>query len=415
MFTYRLTYLVAFGGLLVLFASFAHPRAHAQPNDERCFEATNQCISGPIRAYWESNGGLSVFGYPITPQRTETVEGRTLPVQWFERDRLEIQQDEPQYGRVTAGRLGARYLELTGRPWETFTVGTPQDGCMWMEATRHNLCEPFLSYWQQNGGLMRFGYPITEAFMEDIEGKRLLVQYFERRRMEHHTHLPGQPILFGLLGKSVLNLREGGATPAPAPTSAPASAEVPECVTDYLDTSQPEWARMLEAYKQVTFREALGCPVMVAWSTVDAATQSMEFGQMIWIDVPGSGAPAYYPPWKRIFALINPTNMFRSYPDTWEEGEDPNIPSGFEPPRDGLYAPWGGFGKVWAEDATLRDQIGWATQPQADARTAAVVTFDLNNQAEGRDPGFMVLIKETNIVYVFGDTATPAQYQVIEP
>jgi hypothetical protein len=170
---------------------------------------------------------------------------------------------------------------------------------------------------------------------------------------------------------------------------------------------------MLTAYKQVTFREALGCPAMAAWSSIDAATQNMEFGKMIWIDVPGTGGPAYYPPWKRIFAIINPTDSFRSYPDTWQQGVDPNIPSGFEPPREGLYPPWGGFGKVWAEDASLRNQIGWATQPQADSRTAAVITFDLHG--EGRDPGFMVLIKESNIVYVFGNPDNPSQYQVIEP
>jgi hypothetical protein len=403
----RLTYLVAFVGLLVLCSPLFFTPSHAQTNDERCFDATNQCISGPIRDYWEANGGLSVFGYPITPQRIETVEGRTLPVQWFERDRLEIQQDEPQYGRVTAGRLGARYLELIGRPWETFAPGTPKDGCMWQEATRHNICEPFLSYWQQNGDLMRFGLPITEPFVEELEGKRLLVQYFERRRMEHHTDLPGSPVLLGLLGRAVLDLQEGGATPAPVP------AEVPQCVADYLNPERAEWARMLTAYKQVTFREALGCPAMAAWSSIDAATQNMEFGKMIWIDVPGTGGPAYYPPWKRIFAIINPTDSFRSYPDTWQQGVDPNIPSGFEPPREGLYPPWGGFGKVWAEDASLRNQIGWATQPQADSRTAAVITFDLHG--EGRDPGFMVLIKESNIVYVFGNPDNPSQYQVIEP
>ena len=33
--------------------------------DERCFPETGYCISGSIRAYWERNGGLPVFGYPI--------------------------------------------------------------------------------------------------------------------------------------------------------------------------------------------------------------------------------------------------------------------------------------------------------------------------------------------------------------
>ncbi|MCG8350031.1 MAG: class F sortase, partial [Chloroflexales bacterium] len=41
---------------------------HVQ-SDQRCFE-TGYCISGPIREYWEQNGGLAIFGYPIGEQQT---------------------------------------------------------------------------------------------------------------------------------------------------------------------------------------------------------------------------------------------------------------------------------------------------------------------------------------------------------
>ena len=37
--------------------------------DQRCFPETGQCISGNIRAFWQNNGGLAVFGYPITALR----------------------------------------------------------------------------------------------------------------------------------------------------------------------------------------------------------------------------------------------------------------------------------------------------------------------------------------------------------
>src|SRR5215216_7407189 len=88
--------------LILLTGLFAAGTAQAQTT-QRCFAETNQCIGGPIRAYWERNGGLPIFGYPVSPQRVETVEGQTLPVQWFERDRLE---DHGAAG-VLAGRLGA--------------------------------------------------------------------------------------------------------------------------------------------------------------------------------------------------------------------------------------------------------------------------------------------------------------------
>jgi hypothetical protein len=87
--------------------------AQAQPS-ERYFAETGFCISGAIRIYWERNGGLPVFGYPIGEQRNETIEQWSGPVQWFERDRLE---DHANQGLgVLAGRLGAGLLDLRWTP-----------------------------------------------------------------------------------------------------------------------------------------------------------------------------------------------------------------------------------------------------------------------------------------------------------
>ena len=61
----------------------------------------------PDLEYWERNGGLPIFGYPVSPQQIETVEGQTLPVQWFERDRLEDHGSEGRAGWA-AGRARAR-------------------------------------------------------------------------------------------------------------------------------------------------------------------------------------------------------------------------------------------------------------------------------------------------------------------
>jgi hypothetical protein len=171
------------------------------PPEARCFDETGFCISGPIRAYWEQHGGLAVFGYPITAQHEETVEGTTLPVQWFERDRLE---DHGAAG-VMAGRLGVDVLAQRGTPWESYPrVAGAADGCYFFVETGHSLCEPFLSYWQQRGGLQRFGYPITEPMQETIGDWTGTVQYFERRRMEHHAeNAPPYDVLLGLLGRKM--------------------------------------------------------------------------------------------------------------------------------------------------------------------------------------------------------------------
>ncbi|MFP4438705.1 MAG: hypothetical protein ACLFVO_15805 [Chloroflexaceae bacterium] len=52
----------------------------AQPG-ERCFAETGLCVSGRLLQYWEQNGGLPVFGLPITPQREETIGDWTGQVQ----------------------------------------------------------------------------------------------------------------------------------------------------------------------------------------------------------------------------------------------------------------------------------------------------------------------------------------------
>jgi hypothetical protein len=167
----------------------------ASAQSQRCFSETNQCISGPIRAYWEKNGGLPIFGFPITDQHQETVEGRTIQVQWFERDRLEIQAD----GTVTTGRLGVELLQKRGTPWQPGNKVSADSGCIAFKETGHQICGTFARFWQKNGGLTRLGFPITDEIQEAIQGQTYTVQYFERRRFELH----GDQVLLGLLGREV--------------------------------------------------------------------------------------------------------------------------------------------------------------------------------------------------------------------
>lgn len=211
---------------VILFALFVLPTAHAQ-NDQRCFPETGQCIAGPIRTYWERNGGLAVFGFPITAQATETVEGMPLQVQWFERDRLEIQAD----GRVTAGRLGVERLEQLGTPWGVGQGAAAGPGCTAFPETGYQMCGAFAAYWRANGGLERFGFPVTGEFTAELEGRPYTVQYFERRRFELHPEIGPSTVLLGLLGREVFDARQGpppvAAPPAPLPPSFNNCAEDP--------------------------------------------------------------------------------------------------------------------------------------------------------------------------------------------
>ncbi|MBP1468225.1 hypothetical protein EYB53_021115 [Candidatus Chloroploca sp. M-50] len=186
--------LVAFIALAAIPAAPATAQA-----GERCFAETNLCISGAMRTYWERGGGLPVFGLPITPQSVELVEGQPLQAQWFERDRLEIQPD----GRVTTGRLGVERLAQMGTPWQPGSTTTAEPGCAAFAETGHQVCGAFHSYWRTNGGLERFGLPVTGAFTIELEGRPYTVQFFERRRFELHPDIGPNAVLLGLLGTEV--------------------------------------------------------------------------------------------------------------------------------------------------------------------------------------------------------------------
>jgi hypothetical protein len=56
-------------------------------------------------------------------------------------------------------------------------------------------------FWEQNGGLTVFGYPTTDLHAEEIEGKLVLVQWFERNRLELHPENQRPfDVLLGRLG-----------------------------------------------------------------------------------------------------------------------------------------------------------------------------------------------------------------------
>jgi hypothetical protein len=60
--------------------------------DRRYIAATGHSLSGPFLQYWETHGGLDLFGYPISEPFAEVnpADGQTYTVQYFERNRFEL-------------------------------------------------------------------------------------------------------------------------------------------------------------------------------------------------------------------------------------------------------------------------------------------------------------------------------------
>lgn len=90
------------------------------------------------------------------------------------------------------------------------TTAEATAGRTFFAETGHSAGGDFLTYWQRNGGLTRFGYPLTEEYngVSPIDGKVYRMQLFERARMELHPELPaGSQVLLALLGSEELQLR----------------------------------------------------------------------------------------------------------------------------------------------------------------------------------------------------------------
>jgi hypothetical protein len=166
------------------------------------FPEVGHTLKGPFLRFWQENGGLAIFGYPISEefQDVSPTDGKTYTVQYFERNRFEY---HPEFvgtpNEVLMGLLG---VEVT--KGMTFSTEAPVQITatqVYFGETQHALKDPFLKYWRDNGGLAIFGYPISGELLEN----GFLVQYFERNRFEYHPEFAGtkNEVLLGLLGTEV--------------------------------------------------------------------------------------------------------------------------------------------------------------------------------------------------------------------
>ncbi|MCL5961747.1 MAG: L,D-transpeptidase [Chloroflexi bacterium] len=181
--------------------------------DRVYFSETGHTLSSRFLNYWHHTGRLAVFGFPISEERQE--DG--LTVQYFERARFEYHPENPERYQVLLSQLG----RATGRATPAVLPGTPTaeaaDWTYFVE-TGHNLAYGFKEYWEKNGGLPNFGYPISEESREN----GVTIQYFERARFEYHPENPKPyDVLLSHLGRAAASSRGVDTAPVPRDPSIP--------------------------------------------------------------------------------------------------------------------------------------------------------------------------------------------------
>ena len=206
--------------LLLVTALFAVglslPRVASAQGTPLCFPnvpGITNCIEGRLRQYWDQNGGLPVFGYPISAAGNEINRDTGQPywTQWFERNRFELHPENAAPYDVLLGRLGVEVLLKQGRDWQTFPKAAPTAAHFFAQ-TGHAIAHPaFWTYWSTHGlefdrrsgkseaeSIALFGLPISELQMEtNSSGDTVPTQWFERARFEDHG---AKGVLLGLLG-----------------------------------------------------------------------------------------------------------------------------------------------------------------------------------------------------------------------
>ena len=182
------------------------------------FKETGFTLSADYLNFWQANGGLPVFGFPISTEKL--VNGKSI--QWLERNRLELHPENQAPYKMLLGRLGVEALAQKGIDWNTLPkVNAAPNGCLYFAETGHSLCGDFRQYWQAHGlrlngapggnytqaeSLALFGYPISEPKMEtNSSGATVVTQWFERARFElYPDNVSPYKVLLGRLGAEII-------------------------------------------------------------------------------------------------------------------------------------------------------------------------------------------------------------------
>jgi hypothetical protein len=175
-----------------------------QPGGEY-FRSTGHSVRGSFLDYWNRNGGLERFGYPLTEELIVPLanHGRPHVVQYFERARFEHFPGTPS--EVSLSRLGDAALQRQGIDWQSLPrVYEAPEECRYFTEVGHAVCPPFLDVWEQYGGMVGLGMPLTEAFgtVHPDTNEPYIVQHYERARLEYKQEQ--DRFEFGMIGREYL-------------------------------------------------------------------------------------------------------------------------------------------------------------------------------------------------------------------
>jgi hypothetical protein len=222
---------------LLCSVSAAHPQTRCQ-----YFPETGHYVCGEFLDFFETRGGLEIFGHPLTEAFDDPRLSRE--VQYFQRARMEWHPHNTEPYQI---QLGLLIDDLGYRFPPVLPEQIPASNSAlhyYFPETEHVVSYEFLNYFHEKGGLDIFGYPRSEFLYED----GYIVQYFQRARMEWHPETPSGPQMrltnlgeiyierFGVpeetfKAQPIISVGDSQATPEPTITQLNVSASVKYAVT----------------------------------------------------------------------------------------------------------------------------------------------------------------------------------------
>ncbi len=162
------------------------------PDGGRYFKATRHNVLSEFYRYYNANGGLGRFGFPVSEEFDWKEVGGT--VQFFERGWL-VKSGNPSSVRI--GKLGQTVLDEASydsnlKPPASVGTATYKVDAAFADSNINN----------------RYGKPLSAAFEISLGNSKKRVQYFEFARLEVDPANKNAPTTLGLLGTEYARARD---------------------------------------------------------------------------------------------------------------------------------------------------------------------------------------------------------------
>jgi len=165
------------GGIFLTFQRPQSPKQLSQTFEPRFYPETGHSISGEfLKKYLQAPHPEKIYGLPIT-EPFYSDEAQRI-VQYFENARFELYPENPPELRVRVTPLAQ--MMLYQQPATSLNIPYPLGRCRYFPETGFSVCYEFLDFFEQNGGVRIFGYPISDVIIQD----GLIVQTFQLLRIE---------------------------------------------------------------------------------------------------------------------------------------------------------------------------------------------------------------------------------------